>query len=183
MRQIKYGFILLLVLAASFTMAQSSLPAARVTAFLNKYHVMKFSGLPNPHQTKILGQYFSPKLNKQIQQAWKAQQKFIKQHKDEVPPLVEGDLFSSLFEGATSFEIGLVAAETDKTDVVVKFRHAETEQKDKQQTWQVWTDKYKLIRTKLGWFIDDIEYQGNWDFAPKGLLSDALNQASTDSEK
>jgi hypothetical protein len=181
MRVIK-GSVLFLLLLISFTAAQSLSPDARVTTFLNKYHVMKFSGLPNPHQTKILGQYFSQKLNKQIQQAWKAQQKFIKKHKDEVPPLVEGDLFSSLFEGPTSFEIDQVTADTDKVDVVVKFKYAETGEKDKQQTWQVWTDKYKLIHTKLGWFIDDIEYQGNWDFAPKGLLSDALNQAIKDSE-
>jgi hypothetical protein len=168
-----------LFLIVSITAAQSLTPAEKVTAFLNKYQSMKFSGLPNAEDAKILSTFLSVKLNKQIQKAWIAQQKFKSKYPDEKPPLVEGDLFSSLFEGATSFEIMGTKIKLNNADVAVKFKNVSPAENNNPVEW---TDNYKLIKNKNGWFIDDLKYQGKWDFAPKGLLSKTLNETIKDAE-
>ena len=46
----------------------------------------------------------SPRLNKQLVDAAAAQARLTAKVKNAVPPMLEGDIFSSLFEGATGLE-------------------------------------------------------------------------------
>jgi hypothetical protein len=173
------NFLLAAIIAASVITAQSQTPGERVNEFLNKYHLMKFSGLPDEKEAKELSLHFSPNFNKLIHKAFEAQQKFKTKFPDEKPPLIEGDLFSSLFEGFTSFEIIETKINHDKAEVTVKFRYTDPKQKSDAE---LWNDRYRLIKYKSIWLIDDVEYMGKWDFAPKGTLRGLLREAVKDGE-
>ncbi|MBS3954946.1 MAG: hypothetical protein KGZ88_18485, partial [Methylomicrobium sp.] len=171
-QQIVSATCLVIYIAASQASTHTT-PDKHVSAFLGKYHSMRFSGLPNDEQAKVLASYLSPRLNELLQNARQFQQDFKTRYPTEKPPLVEGDIFSSLFEGATSFEISEAAIALDSANVLVTFSYAVPQADARPETW---SDRYKLIKMTNGsnWLIDDVEYLGQWDFAPKGQLSESL---------
>ena len=157
----------------------TSTPDEVVKSFLSKYISLKFTGLPNPEQMERLSPFLSPKLQEMIKKEYKAQEEFIAKYPDEKPPLIEGDLFSSLFEGPTSFEIAKSEIEVDRAKVLVKFTYVDPRPKFGSTAWN---DRYILVKDNSRWLIDDVEYLGNWDFAQKGRLTDVLRQAVTDDQ-
>ncbi len=60
-------------------------------------------GIPDATARVRYAPLLSPRLTKLIAGAETAETRFMKQNKDS-PPLIEGDLFSSLFEGATGVQ-------------------------------------------------------------------------------
>jgi hypothetical protein len=161
------------LLAACVTAASAAAPDApegQVRQFLSKYRSLQFSGLPDPREARTLAPYLSARLNDQMRRAWTVQRRFAVRHKDEKPPMIEGDLFSSLFEGPTSFETGETRIESDRATVLVRFSYADS------GGTTSWSDQYELVRKPkgAGWAIDDVKYLGNWPFAPKGRLSEGL---------
>jgi hypothetical protein len=151
--------------------ASSGQPGTRVRSFLNAYHSLKFSGLPTVEQERTLAPHLSPRLRELITAAREVQQEFIARNPDEKPPFVEGDLFSSLFEGPTSFTMGAAKVSSRQASVLVRFTYVDSRPGMKGTTWQ---DRYLLTKVNGRWLIDDVEYLGKWDFAPKGKLSEAL---------
>ena len=90
------------------------------------------------------------------------------EHPGEKPPLVDGCLFASLFEGPTSFEVAAAHAADGVTRVPVKFRYGEE---------AAWQDVIVLTRERDRFVIDDIEFAGAGPFNPPGRLSEALDRA------
>lgn len=126
-----------------------------------------------PEETKMASYrpFLSKRLMGQLEQAAHERDQAITDHPDEKPPFVDGDLFSSLFEGATSFEVGVPVAQKDGRErVPVNFSHSEAGTPTER-----WTDVAVLVREDGGWKLDDLEYGGDWDFASKGRLSNTLD--------
>jgi hypothetical protein len=115
--------------------------------------------------------FISPALDALLKQAGDAQARFAKDNKDS-PPLVEGDLFSSLFEGASSVAVGACDDDGRRGRCEVALTHTEPGKKP-----FAWTDTVLLVNTPAGWRVDDIDFGGNWDFGNKGSLSETLKQA------
>jgi hypothetical protein len=83
------------------------------------------------------------------------------------PQLLEGEIFSGLYEGFTAFEVGPVRAADGTAAVEVRFRN---------EPYNVaWTDEVLLV-DEDGWKIDDVRYTDK----KAGLLS--LRQVLQDFE-
>lgn len=92
--------------------------------------------------------------------------------KGESPPLVEGDLFTSLFEGAQAYKVNACTMEKESASCAVDLDY--TDPRDKSKV--VWQDRVYLVREDDKWLVDDIEFLGTWEFMHKGRLKDLLAQ-------
>jgi hypothetical protein len=161
--------------AAGLGAATVAAPADRVSSFLRAYRRLGFSGLPNAREERALAPYLSPRLREMMARAQAEQTRFAAANPGEKPPLVEGDLFSSLFEGPTSFTVGETRSEGGRAVVTVVFSYADPVSKPPPFSWK---DHFLLVQIGGRWLLDDVEYLGGWGFAQKGRLAEALEDVA-----
>lgn len=143
-------------------------PREVAKVFYGELRRLGVTGLPNGSDWEVLKVRVSEELAAAVVRAQKEQAEFIKANPCEKPPWIEGDLFSSLFEGPQKFEIGEAKVEGDKAEVPVGCVHSSGGDTAK------WTDTLLLVKTGEGWRIDDVRYGGKWDFALTGTLKEGL---------
>ena len=81
-----------------------------------------------------------------------AQARFTAKHKD-APPLIEGDIFSSLFEGPTAWKVGACSGDAKIARCSVSLTHQDAGQKPVS-----WTDTL-VLGYENGWKrLDDVAY-------------------------
>ncbi|AZA76714.1 hypothetical protein EG347_03870 [Chryseobacterium sp. G0186] len=87
-------------------------------------------------------------------------------HPDEKPLLFEGAIFSSLYEGYTSYKIQSVNINGDKADAHVQFEYNMASPKIS------WTDTVHLIHSDKEWKVDNITFDsiGNSKDLKKSLI-------------
>lgn len=146
-------------------------PDEIVIGFYHTYLAFHRSGLPDKRELAALSSFLSERLRARVVAAQEFQRAFIARYPDEKPPWVEGDLFSSLFEGPTEFAIESVTATGERSTVVVGFSYRGPAAGD----FVRWTDTVVVTREKGQWRIDDLEYHGNWAFRPGNRLSEVLS--------
>jgi len=86
------------------------------------------------------------------------------------PPLWEGDLFTSLFEGATGGKVAAVRVDGKSAEVDVEWTY---DAQDGQKA-VVWQDRFYLVLHEGAWRIDDIAHLGDWEFTYHGRISELL---------
>ncbi|GLQ46313.1 hypothetical protein GCM10007862_13640 [Dyella lipolytica] len=154
-------------------------PATTVDGFYRTNAQLRVRGLPDEQQLRVLTPYLSARLLSALQAAKAQQQICIQKYPSDKPPLIEGDLFSSLFEGPTGFQVGVARVSGMRAQVPVHFRYDQAGMKDHPR----WTDTVLLVReggAKRLWRIDDLRYGGKWGFSyGKGRL---LSSMLTDPE-
>jgi hypothetical protein len=167
----------LLALAAPAHAVDSDAMANTAAGFYAAYATFHPSdGIPDAAGRAKYAPYISQGLNTLLMQARAAEEKFSRANKD-VPPLIEGDLFTSNFEGATAYKIGACSgdAKTGHCAIQLTYDPGKTNNpKDKPFTW---TDTAYLVNSAEGWKIDDIGFGGNWDFGNKGRMRQTLDVA------
>jgi hypothetical protein len=126
------------------------------------------NGLLDAKARARLEPFVSPALERALSAAAMAQKGFQTANKN-APPVLEGDIFTSHFEGATSFKVGGCqgGAKTAQCAALLTY------QKGKAPPLQ-WTDTLYLVKTDGGWRVDDIGYGGQWRFANQGRLRATL---------
>lgn len=134
-------------------------------AILIKHRV---SGLPDDTVWPLLKPRMTPELARVIEAAQREQAEFIKKNPDEKPPWIEGDLFSSLFEGPQEFSVGEAKIVDDRAEIPMSFRYSSDGQTTK------WQDTVVLTKSGTGWLVADVAYGGTWDFGNKGTLLKGL---------
>ena len=140
-----------------------------VCSFYERYLAIRPSGLPTAAQQAELAPWLSDRLERQLDAARVVQAAYRQAHPGEKPPLVDGFLFASLFEGPTDFAVGTETKANGHARVPVTFSYgAET-------TWQ---DTVLLAREGDRYVIDDVELAGAGPFNPAGRLSELLQHAS-----
>ena len=149
----------------------SESPESLVKEFYSACLEARPSGLPTEAEMKILSPFFSPELTELFVKARKYQADYIKGHPDDKPPLIEGDLFSSLFEGPTAFEVGPAEKMDQRYRVYVRFSRADP--KDLKDVFR-WKDAVIVKRQGSGFVIEDFEFLGDWPFKNGDRLSDIL---------
>jgi hypothetical protein len=150
--------------------------AAAANAFYAAYEKAQPRGIPDAKAQVLLGPLLSASLNGALDRARKAGAAFQAKTRGMAPPLLQGDIFTSLFEGATAYTIGACTSDGLKlTRCKVNLTYS-----DPQNPPTHWTDIVALVREGDAWKIDDIVYGGNWDFASKGTLSQTLAQVVED---
>jgi len=117
--------------------------------------------------------FFSPGLNKLLADGAAAEARFSAKVKD-APPLIEGDLFSSMFEGATRWKLQACTVSGNEARCPVAFTHVVGSGASPAGKAASWTDTLLLVNTPQGWRVDDIAYGGGFQFGNTGRLSDTL---------
>lgn len=146
-------------------------PETVVSSFYELCIKERVTGLPTDEQFEAMREMLSDNILGLLADARMEQAEFARENPDEKPPWIEGDLFSSLFEGPTSFTVGAATVERDRARVTVSFADDHTDD-GKPFEWK--DDVLLIIDVNNEWKIDDIEYRGEWDFASRGRLSESL---------
>jgi len=171
----KAGLIACFVaVAAACTGGRDDERAMRTPAatFYNTYLKLHPSGIPDKNQREQFAPVLSSALTGLLSDAASAEESYAKATKGESPPLIEGDLFTALFEGAESYTIGACTREKDAASCLIDLAY--TDQRD--QSKVVWQDRLYLVRDSSKWRVDDIEFLGTWEFMHKGRLKQLLLQ-------
>jgi hypothetical protein len=129
------------------------------------------SGAPTPEQLATLAPYLSDTVRSLLAAARRQHDADLAREPDEKPSFVEGDLFSSLFEGPTAVEVLGDSARGPARVVTARMTYAGA---DPPATW---TDHVVVTTERGRSVIDDIEYGGQWGFASKGSLRSSLAAA------
>ncbi|MBP2615464.1 DUF3828 domain-containing protein [Chryseobacterium jejuense] len=100
---------------------------------------------------------FSPELKTTLESAINASKADIEKvknsdHPDEKPLIFEGAIFSSLYEGYTSYTIKRINVRDKTAEALVQFEYNMTTPKVS------WTDRIQLIDSDKGWKIDNIVF-------------------------
>ena len=138
--------------------------------FLTMHQRLGNSGLPDAGSMSAYGAFLCPSLTSALRDARVRQEQFRASNPDEKPPLVEGDLFSSLFEGPESYSAAESKIEGSRALVKMDLRHGEGSGATS------WKDTVVLELDDGIWCISDVEYGGKWPFANRGRLSETLKQ-------
>ena len=85
-------------------------------------------------------------------------------------PLVEGDLFTSSFEGADAFRVVSCQSQAGQGVCLVELTYIDPGDKSSFR----WQDKVYLVKGPHGWVVDDLEFLGDWPFMYKGRLQARL---------
>jgi len=126
------------------------------------------TGLPDENEMKAYRAFLCPPLAASMDAARVRQRAYMDEHPDDKPPLVEGDLFSSLFEGVDVITPSGTEVKGDSATVTLSMRFGEGDSAVR------WKDAVLLAREQGSWCIADVEYRGDWPFANKGKLSETL---------
>ncbi len=113
-------------LAATLFAAEADM-VATANGFLAVYGSFHPSdGIPDNAGRSRLAPYLSPGLNKLLADGAAAEARFAAKVKGS-PPLIEGDLFSSMFEGATAWKLGACSVNGNVARCPVNFTHTDSE--------------------------------------------------------
>jgi hypothetical protein len=167
----------LLFAAPAAALAQADDPAAAVNAFYAVYSGQHAQGLGIPDATVRLRlqPMLSPRLNKQLITAAAAQARLTAKVKNAVPPVLEGDIFSSLFEGPTAWKVGSCQQKDKTARCSVALSYAPPATAGGKAKPANWTDTMVLAATPQGWKVDDVVYDASFAFGNTGRLSEMLN--------
>lgn len=139
----------------------------------------KMGGVPDAEVRVMLEPFISPALDKALIDADAAEEVYAAKTKNQEPPLMEGDPFTSNFEGANWYKVGACDAQGAKGRCAVDFTYTD------RPPWKPfnWTDTIDLVKKPQGWRIDDIEYSGPSEFGNHGRLSETLKWIVEESKK
>ncbi len=145
-------------------------PAEAVGGLYAALQATGLRGAPTAEQLAQLGRWLDPSLRDLLRDARRVHDEARAAAPSEKPPFNDGDLFSSLFEGPSAFQVVAVEAPAQDASrrVTVAFTHGELPNVTR------WQD-YVLVRPGDGGFrVVDVEYGGQWDFANRGSLVQSL---------
>lgn len=159
---------LLLAAFIALTAAAPQTPRTVVRQFYRTYLRDRAPGLPDGRQLEAIAPYLSRRLKRQIDAALQHRDAFMKENPDEKPPFVDGDHFSSLFEGPRVFEVVRTTRAADgRWHVRVRFR--------RDAVTPPWEDVVVVTREDGRYVVDDVVYSGAGAFNPAGRLSETLS--------
>ncbi|HVW73619.1 MAG TPA: hypothetical protein VHC39_08275 [Rhizomicrobium sp.] len=151
-------------------------PASAVNAFYSVYAAQHAQGEGIPDATVRLRfqPVLTPRLNKQLADAAAAQARLTAKVKNAVPPVLEGDIFSSLFEGASAWKIGACQTMSKSASCGVALSYVPPPAAGAKAKPASWHDTILLVRTPQGWKVDDVVYDAGFAFGNTGRLSEML---------
>jgi len=152
-------------------------PGAAANAFYAVYgpRVGKGGGIPDAATRLRFSAVLSPRLNRQLADAAAAQARLTAKVKNAVPPMLEGDIFSSLFEGATGWKVGACQSDGNTARCPVALTHVSPAIPDRAPVKPPqWNDMVLLTNGPGGWKVDDVIYDAGFAFGNTGRLSSML---------
>jgi hypothetical protein len=157
-------------------------PAGAANAFYAVYAAQHAQGGGIPDATGRLrySTVLTPRLNKQITDAAAAQARLSARVKNAVAPMLEGDSFTSLFEGATAWKVGACTVSGQAARCPVALTHDVAPAPGRKPEKPAhWNDVLVLANTPAGWKVDDVAYDAGFAFGNTGRLSSMLAMVTT----
>lgn len=152
---------------ATATPAATS-PRAAVERFLQFYFHGYGSALPSAAERVALAPMITAEFAAALEGAAKAERCAYQRHRGAEPPLLQGDLFSSLFEKATGV---LGVTELRNTGTAAEYAlQFEYRMPGAARAETTWSDAVRLRLVEGEWRVDDLVHRGDWDFASKGSV-------------
>lgn len=136
-------------------------------------------GIPDAKARAKYEPLISPALDHLLAEGEAAEKRFSRLTKNMSPPLVEGDLFTSNFEGATFWSVWPCEIDGASAHCKVALGYRDGSKEDAKPV--NWIDTLYLVRTTAGWRVDDVAYGAPWAFGNKGRLTETLRSAVRDS--
>lgn len=164
---------ILLLALLDCTVARHTEPRTVVDQFYTVVRTEQVSGAPTAAQLAVLAPYLTDSLRALLAAAGRRHDADVARAPDEKPLFADGSLFSSLFEGPTSFQV--IEDSARGPDHAVRVTMTNTTS----QPATTWVDVVLVTEQRGQWVIGDIEYGGTWDFAPRGTLAGQLRSALT----
>ena len=146
-------------------------PEAAIVAFYTSRIESGAKGTPSVDELERLAPYISQELRGLLEEALLKHNKISSRTVQQRRTFSEGDLFSSLFDGPTSFTAGPVERTGDEHVVSVKLTSG------RQLPALSWTDKVTVIRENGHYVVADIEYANHWAFGSDTRLVSSLRSA------
>jgi hypothetical protein len=148
----------------------------QVLAVVNFYKTIlpfKDGGVPSRKNIDQLSEFISVDFRNLLLGVRDVEDKHFQMTKGSEPPLVEGSLFYSLFEGADKYT-SIKSEQTKKhVSYLVQLRYRDPYGKHEIMKWQ---DRAILIKENNRWVVQDLELLGKWQFGAKGKLSEILRE-------
>jgi hypothetical protein len=166
--------ILALLTACGGPQDDTHLQEQVISGFYQQHLKNHSPGIPNADELKQLQPFLSQPLFSLLSQASDIDARYHAAAESPVAPLVDGDLFTSLFEGATSFAVDSCEHEGDHAACLVRFRYTGSAS-DNKSVDEHWKDKLLLTRQQQQWRIDDIEFMGSGQSSQREYLTDTLD--------
>jgi hypothetical protein len=164
-------FVILCFVFCCNAQAQQNEQVLVVSNFYKTILTFKDGGVPSRKNIARLSPLISEAFRNNLLGARDTEDKNFQKTKGSEPPLVEGSLFYSLFEGADKYTS--IKSEPNKTPVsyLVNLEYRDPYGKHEIVKWQ---DRAILIKENNRWVINDLELLGKWQFGAKGKLSEIL---------
>lgn len=133
------------------------------------------SGLPNSSQLAAYRPYLSTALYNALLKAQSQPKVDLAATPNEKTgnSAVDGDIFSSLFDGPTSASVDSASTIPNTDARNIPLRVTFTHEKDKGASTS-WKDEVLMVREGKCWTVDDVRYMANLDFASSGTLRQVL---------
>jgi hypothetical protein len=172
-QRLRWTVILAALLAVTAAPAATDEEAVRETAqrFMAFYFHDYGRGLPDQAALGKLSSMTTRSFQKTLERARAAEDCHHRKVGDTEPPLVQGDVFTSLFEGATQGTVGNVRIDGRKATVEMNWSYGSELDGVKPVAW---TDALLMKQGRRGWRIKDVEHRGDWQFTYHGKLSGLL---------
>ena len=153
--------------------AQQNEQELAVANFYTTILAFEDGGAPTRKNINRLSPLISPDFRNKLLGVRDAVDKNLQKTKGAEPPLVEGSLFFSLFEGADKYTS--IKSEPNKKPVsyLVNLQYRNPYGKHEIVKWQ---DRAILIKENNRWVVNDLELLGKWQFGAKGKLSEMLSE-------
>jgi hypothetical protein len=146
---------------------------ATVDRFLEFYFNQYGSGLPNDAERAALSPLVTPAFVAALEAAARAERCHRSRTGGTEPPLVQGDIFTSLFEKATRATGVTELADDGRTAL---FGIAlEAREPGAAEAAVAWRDRVVLARIDGRWLIDDFIHDGDWQFTMRGSVKAMLD--------
>lgn len=142
---------------------------------LQFYVTLELGGVrevPEPRALMAIEPYLTPELTRALEAARARRDAPLPSGSTGKPPFTDGNPFSGLFEGHSTYRMGATAMRGDTALVTVSFSN--TAQKPTVE----WKDTVLLVPTGTGesrsWRVADIRYGSTWEFGYTGSLRGVL---------
>lgn len=179
MRGVMAAASVLLVLSCQKYGIKASHEAVEVRNATGSFYsaVLPLMGHGVPGDIKVLRPWISADLAKFLEEASDAEGAYYERCKDDSPPMVEGDLFSSLSEGPTSFKVLAASKKDNGWACTVELRY-QTPGSDEKPL--IWNDRATLIPEGGRWVVDDLDLLSTHETASSGTLKSWLRKIIKD---
>ena len=152
-----------------------------MTAAANNFYtqaagISRGGGIPDAGARSRLDPLLTSRLGQSLAAAAAAQARFAAREKDS-PPLIEGDIFSSLFEGPTAWKVGVCRGDAKIACCSVSLHPSGLPARKPVS----WTDTL-VLGYENGWKVDDVAYDANFAFGNTGTLNEMLKMAQSEAQ-